>query len=136
QLLYALAEQVRLYEAEGKVTKYEYWEWLRMGKDDAGRCIGSVCMDLRTMELQAFPAEAEMLATSCPGVVFGLSTNSVINTGTAAGRAFQEGAIYSNGEFIQVRPTSIPGEDKLRLMSESVRGEGGRVWVPKNKGDT
>ncbi|MBL8148782.1 MAG: FAD-binding protein, partial [Blastocatellia bacterium] len=29
----------------------------------------------------------------------------------------------------------IPGEDKLRLMSESARGEGGRVWVPKIKGD-
>jgi succinate dehydrogenase / fumarate reductase, flavoprotein subunit len=69
-------------------------------------------------------------------VVFGRSTNSIINTGTAAGRAFMEGAIYANGEFIQVHPTSIPGEDKLRLMSESVRGEGGRVWVPKKKGDT
>src|SRR5919205_184480 len=41
----------------------------------------------------------------------------------------------ANGEFIQVHPTSIPGEDKLRLMSESARGEGGRVWVPKSKGD-
>ncbi|MCV4754655.1 hypothetical protein OFC37_34850, partial [Escherichia coli] len=37
---------------------------------------------------------------------------------------------------IQVHPTSIPGEDKLRLMSESARGEGGRVWVPKKPGDT
>jgi len=25
-----------------------------------------------------------------------------------------------------------PREDKLRLMSESARGEGGRVWVPRN----
>src|SRR5262249_59461267 len=49
--------------------------------------------------------------------------------------AFIEGAIYANGEFIQVHPTSIPGEDKLRLMSESLRGEGGRIWVPKRRGD-
>jgi succinate dehydrogenase / fumarate reductase flavoprotein subunit len=34
-----------------------------------------------------------------------------------------------------VHPTCIPGEDKLRLMSESARGEGGRVWVPKTPGD-
>jgi len=136
QLLYALDEQVRRYEAEGKVKKYEYWEWLGMVKDGDGRCIGSVAVDLRTMELRTFPAEAVMLATGGPGIVFGRSTNSVINTGTAAGRAFIEGAIYANGEFIQVHPTSIPGEDKLRLMSESVRGEGGRVWVPKNKADT
>jgi succinate dehydrogenase / fumarate reductase flavoprotein subunit len=136
QLLYALDEQVRRYEAEGKVTKYEYWEWLGMVRDEGGRCIGSVAMDLRTNEIRTFPAEAVMLATGGPGIVFGRSTNSVINTGTAAGRAYMEGAIYANGEFIQVHPTSIPGEDKLRLMSESVRGEGGRVWVPKKKGDT
>ena len=136
QLLYALDEQVRRYEAEGKVTKYEYWEWLGTVKDEAGRCIGSVAMDLRTMEIRTFPAEAVCLATGGPGIVFGRSTNSIINTGTAAGRAYMEGAIYANGEFIQVHPTSIPGEDKLRLMSESVRGEGGRVWVPRKKGDT
>jgi succinate dehydrogenase / fumarate reductase, flavoprotein subunit len=136
QLLYALDEQVRRWEAEGRVTKYEYWEWLGTVKDGTGRVIGSVAMDLRTNEIRTFPAEAVCLATGGPGIVFGRSTNSIINTGTAAGRAFMEGAIYANGEFIQVHPTSIPGEDKLRLMSESVRGEGGRVWVPRKKGDT
>lgn len=29
-------------------------------------------------------------------------------------------------------PTAIPGDDKLRLMSESARGEGGRVWTYKD----
>src|SRR4051812_36405610 len=135
QLLYALDEQVRRYETEGMVQKYEYWEWLGMVKDDAGNCVGSVAMDLVSMEIRTFPADAVCLATGGPGIVFGRSTNSVINTGTAAGRAFQEGAIYANAEFIQVHPTSIPGEDKLRLMSESVRGEGGRVWVPRKKAD-
>ncbi len=135
QLLYALDEQVRRYESEGKVTKYEYWEWLGTVKDETGRVVGSVAQDMRTMEIRTFPAEAVMLATGGPGIVFGRSTNSVINTGTAAGRAYLEGAVYANGEFIQVHPTSIPAEDKLRLMSESVRGEGGRVWVPKKKGD-
>ena len=68
--------------------------------------------------------------------MFGRSTNSVINTGTAASAAYQDGARYANGEFIQVHPTSIPGTDKLRLMSESARGEGGRMWVPRTQGDT
>ena len=136
QLLYALDEQVRRYEADGLVTKYEYWEWLGSVKNSSGRVIGSVAQDMRTMEVRTFPAEAVMLATGGPGIVFGRSTNSVINTGTAAGRAYVEGAVYANGEFIQVHPTSIPAEDKLRLMSESVRGEGGRIWVSKKKGDT
>jgi succinate dehydrogenase / fumarate reductase flavoprotein subunit len=56
-------------------------------------------------------------------------------TGSAASRCFQSGAKYANGEFIQVHPTAIPGADKLRLMSESARGEGGRVWVPRRPQD-
>jgi len=59
----------------------------------------------------------------------------VVDAGSAASAAYQDGAIYANGEFIQVHPTSIPGSDKLRLMSESARGEGGRVWVPRTPGD-
>jgi len=76
-----------------------------------------------------------MLATGGPGLLFGRTTNSMINTGSAAASAYLEGARYANGEMIQVHPTAIPGEDKLRLMSESARGEGGRVWVPRAKGD-
>jgi len=56
----------------------------------------------------------------------------VVCTGSAQSALLQQGVDYANGEFIQVHPTAIPGEDKLRLMSESARGEGGRVWVPRN----
>ena len=92
-------------------------------------------MNLRTMELKAFPADAIILATGGIGAIFGKSTNSVVCTGSAQSAIFQQGAYYANGEFIQVHPTCIPGEDKLRLMSESARGEGGRVWVPRTPGD-
>src|SRR6185436_20285894 len=51
-------------------------------------------------------------------------------------RTFQAGAKYANAEFIQVHPTAVPGADKLRLMSESARGEGGRVWVPRTPQDS
>jgi succinate dehydrogenase / fumarate reductase flavoprotein subunit len=135
QLLYALDEQVRRYEAEGKVKKYEGWEFLSAIVDSKGTCRGITAMDLRTMELRAFPAGAVILATGGVGAIFGKSTNSVVCTGSAQSAVFQQGAYYANGEFIQVHPTSIPGEDKLRLMSESARGEGGRVWVPRTPGD-
>ena len=79
--------------------------------------------------------DAVVLATGGNGLIFGKSTNSVINTGSAAAEAFKAGAKYANGEFIQVHPTAIPGDDKLRLMSESIRGEGGRVWVPSDGQD-
>jgi succinate dehydrogenase / fumarate reductase, flavoprotein subunit len=135
QLLYALDEQVRRYEVQGKVRKFEHWEMLSLVLDDHQVCRGLVAMDLQTLELRAFPADAVIIATGGPGLIFGKSTNSMVCTGSAVSAAYQQGAKYANGEFIQVHPTSIPGEDKLRLMSESARGEGGRVWVPRNKGD-
>ena len=136
QLLYALDEQVRRYEAEGKVTKYEGWEFLSAVLDDSKVCRGICAMNLRTMEVRTFPAEAIIIATGGNGAIFGKSTNSVVCTGSAQSALYQQGAYYANGEFIQVHPTCIPGEDKLRLMSESARGEGGRVWVPRKAGDT
>src|SRR5437016_3195774 len=135
QLLYALDEQVRRYESEGKVTKYESWEFLSAVLDSQRTCRGICAMDLRSMEVRTFPADAIIIATGGIGAIFGKSTNSVVCTGSAQSALYQQGAYYANGEFIQVHPTSIPGDDKLRLMSESARGEGGRVWVPKTAGD-
>lgn len=135
QLIYALDEQVRRYESEGRVTKYEFWEFLAPVLSD-GRCVGIVAQDMRTMQTRAFRADAVVMATGGCGLVFGKSTNSIICNGAAAARCFRAGAHYGNPEMIQVHPTAIPGADKLRLMSESARGEGGRVWVPRRRGDT
>src|SRR5450631_707792 len=145
QLLYALDEQVRRFETvdvedergvvipgEKMVRKMEWWDFLGIVREDNGKCVGIVAQDIKTMAIKAFPGDAVCLATGGPGIVFGRSTNSVINTGTAASAVYQQGACYGNGEFIQVHPTAIPGADKLRLISESARGEGGRVWVPKD----
>jgi succinate dehydrogenase / fumarate reductase flavoprotein subunit len=135
QLLYALDEQVRRHESEGKVKKYEGWEFLSVVLDSKGAARGITALDLRTMELRSFAADAVILATGGIGAIFGKSTNSVVCTGSAQSAVYQQGVCYANGEFIQVHPTCIPGEDKLRLMSESARGEGGRVWVPRTAGD-
>ena len=131
QLLYALDEQVRRLEVEGKVTKYEGWEFVSAIVED-GVCRGITAQNLATMEIVAFPADAVLCATGGLGAVFGKSTNSTINTGYAAARLYRQGATYANGEFIQIHPTAIPGVDKNRLMSESARGEGGRVWTYKD----
>jgi len=132
QLLYALDEQVRRYEVEGLVTKYETWEFVGSIVDDSGVGVGIVAQDIISHEIKAFPADATIIATGGPGIIFGKSTNSMINTGSAASILYQQGVHYANGEFIQIHPTAIPGDDKLRLMSESARGEGGRVWTYKD----
>lgn len=131
QLLYALDEQVRRWEVAGKVTKYEGWDMTGLVMHD-GRCVGAVAQNLHTMEFKSFPGDVVALCTGGIGMIFGKSTNSVVCTGTAQTVAYKAGAVYANGEFVQVHPTAIPGEDKLRLMSESIRGEGGRVWTYKD----
>src|SRR4051812_46157872 len=133
QLLYALDEQTRRWEAEGRVNKYEFWEFLWPVIHD-GQCVGIVAQDMRTMQIRAFRADAVVMATGGNGLIFGKSTMSVICTGGAVSRCYQAGAKMGNPEMVQVHPTAIPGEDKCRLISESARGEGGRVWVPAMKG--
>ena len=132
QLLYALDEQVRRFEVQGLVTKYEGWEFLGIVKDDEDAARGIIAQNLKTAKIESFGSDAVIMATGGPGIIFGKSTNSMINTGSAASVVYQQGAKYANGEFIQIHPTAIPGDDKLRLMSESARGEGGRIWTYKD----
>lgn len=135
QLLYALDEQVRRYEATGLVEKYEGWDFVGLIKDSKESVKGIVAQDLRNMKIESFTSDAVVMCTGGNGVIFGRSTNSIINTGSPVSICYQQGVTYGNPEMVQIHPTAIPGEDKCRLMSESVRGEGGRLWVPRNIDD-
>jgi succinate dehydrogenase / fumarate reductase flavoprotein subunit len=132
QLLYSLDEQVRRYEAKGVVEKFENHEFLRLIMDKKGRACGIVMQDLFNLNLEVVKADAVVIATGGLGLIYKKSTNSTFCTGAANGRLYMQGMKYANGEFIQIHPTCIPGADKMRLISESVRGEGGRIWVPGN----
>lgn len=137
QLLYSIDEQVRRLESQGHVQKREWWEFLSIVKDASGHCRGIVAMDLKTMEVRSFKADVVVLATGGLGQIYApTTTNSTNSTGAAACRVFQQGAHFANAEFFQFHPTAMLGDDKTRLMSEAARGEGGRVWVPKEAGDT
>ena len=135
QLLYALDEQVRRWESMGRVEKYEGWEFLGIVKDSEGRCRGITAQNLTSMEIEAFAADSVVIGSGGNGVIFGKSTNSIINTGAAVSICYQQGVHMGNPEMVQIHPTAIPGEDKCRLISESVRGEGGRVWTPRDPMD-
>ncbi len=93
QLLYALDEQVRRHEAEGLVTKYESWEFLSLVKDESGRVVGITALFMPDMSVSHFQGAAIVICTGGPGIIFGKSTNSYINTGAAASRCYRQGAI-------------------------------------------
>ncbi len=129
QLLYTLDEQVRRFEVKGLVAKYENHEFMRLVMDENGCARGVVLMHLFNQKLEVIKADVVVVASGGPGLIFKKSTNSTFCTGAANARLYMQGMKYANGEFIQIHPTAIPGHDKLRLISESVRGEGGRIWV-------
>src|SRR5436190_15611300 len=62
QLLYALDEQVRRHEVTGKVKKFEHWEVTSLILDDHQVCRGLVAMNLQTLDLKSFPADAVIMA--------------------------------------------------------------------------
>ena len=104
-----------------------------------GHAKGIVVRDLETGEITPHAADAVILATGGYGNVFYLSTNAKGCNVTATWRAYKRGAAFANPCYTQIHPTCIPvsGEhqSKLTLMSESLRNDG-RVWVPKQPGDT
>ena len=132
QIMYALDEQVRKFEAAGLAKKHEFWEFLNVVKNDDGRCIGIIATNMQTMERRFVRADAVIMCTGGYGHVYGLCTASTQCTGSAASAVYQQGAKIGNPEFMQFHPSAIPNVDKLRLVSEAARGEGGRVWTYKD----
>ena len=104
-----------------------------------GRARGVIVRNLTTGQLERYLGDAVILATGGYGTAYYLSTNAVNSNVTAAWRAHKRGALFANPCFTQIHPTWIPvsgdHQSKLTLMSESLRNDG-RVWVPKQTGDT
>lgn len=132
QLMYALDEQVRKFESKGLMQKFEGWEFTSLVKDQDGRCCGITAINLNTMEEHVFRADAVIMCTGGFGQLYGRATNSTHCNGAAASICYRQGAALANLEMVQFHPTAIPGDDKMRLISEAVRGEGGRVWTYKD----
>ena len=130
----ALMRQVQV----GTVQMFARREMLDLVVID-GRVRGIIVRNLTTGEIERYAADAVILATGGYGTAYYLSTNAVNSNVTAAWRAHKRGALFANPCFTQIHPTCIPvtgdHQSKLTLMSESLRNDG-RVWVPKQKGDT
>jgi succinate dehydrogenase / fumarate reductase flavoprotein subunit len=104
-----------------------------------GQARGIICRDLVTGKIEAYAANAVVLATGGYANTFYLSTMAKASNATAIWRAYKKGAAFGNPCFTQIHPTCIPQggpyQSKLTLMSESLRNDG-RIWVPKRKGET
>jgi succinate dehydrogenase / fumarate reductase flavoprotein subunit len=138
QLLLGAYSAMMRQVGAGKVQMFPRREMLDVVLVD-GHAKGIVVRNLINGDIERHAADAVVLCTGGYGNVFFLSTNAMASNVTAAYRAYKKGAFFANPCFTQIHPTCIPVhgtfQSKLTLMSESLRNDG-RVWVPKNPGDT
>jgi succinate dehydrogenase / fumarate reductase flavoprotein subunit len=138
QLLLGAYQALTRQIAAGSVTMHNRCEMLDLVVVD-GRARGIVTRDLVSGKIESWVGDAVVLATGGYSNVYFLSTNAKACNVTAAWRAHRRGALFANPCFTQIHPTCIPQagdwQSKLTLMSESLRNDG-RIWVPKQPGDT
>ncbi len=138
QLLLGAYSALNRQIAAGTVEMHSRTEMLDLVTVD-GHAKGIVTRNMVTGEIKSWAADCVIMATGGYGNVFYLSTNAKGSNVTATYRAYKRGAAFANPCYTQIHPTCIPvagdHQSKLTLMSESLRNDG-RVWVPKNKGDT
>ncbi len=93
-----------------------------------GAVRGVKSLDSRTGAIKEFECGNLVLATGGAGQLFKFNTNSDIATGDGIALAYKAGAEITDMEFFQFHPTTLhlPGVP-LFLISEAVRGEGGRL---------
>jgi len=138
QLLLGAYSALMAGVASGKVELHTRREMLDLVVVN-GQARGIIVRNLVTGQYERHMAHAVVLATGGYGNAFFLSTNAKASNVTAAWRCYKRGAYFANPCFNQIHPTCIPvsgdHQSKLTLMSESLRNDG-RVWVPKDTGDT
>jgi succinate dehydrogenase / fumarate reductase, flavoprotein subunit len=138
QLLIGAYHALERQVGQGTVRMHTRHEMLELVVVD-GHARGIITRDLVSGKVEAWAADAVVLASGGYGNVFFLSTNAKGCNVTATYRAYKKGAGFANPCFTQIHPTCIPVsgdyQSKLTLMSESLRNDG-RVWVPKTPGDT
>lgn len=134
QIMTALTDAVRRFEAEGIVKRFYHHEFVTLAFDDKDRrcCRGALIRDTYTGELLRLAGGAVIMATGGLHGFFNDTTGSVANTGAAAAEVYRLGVTFANLEFIQYHPTTVESSGKRMLISEAARGEGGRLFADMN----
>jgi L-aspartate oxidase len=135
----ALVAAVRTHP---RITVYERHLALDLVLAPGGEaCLGTDTLDRSTGAPRRFLASTTMLATGGAGHAYPSTTNPAVATGDGMAMAHRAGASMANMEFVQFHPTALyapdaagaPPSGSAFLISEAVRGAGGRLFNGRNE---
>ncbi len=132
-IMSALIDEARKYEEKGLIMRYSHHEFLSLLLADDEKCLGAMVMDRYTNQRLCMQGAVILAFGGMNGIFPEKTTGTTENSGDAAAKVLAQGVSFSNLEMIQYHPTTIGISGKRCLVSEAARGEGGRLFIEKNK---
>ncbi|OXL21460.1 L-aspartate oxidase [Psychrobacter sp. DAB_AL32B] len=119
-------------QATSNITILPYHEALSLLKgNNNNQCQGAQVFDHNNQRQITFHSRAVVLASGGLGQLFKRASAPNVCVGDGVMMAWQAGCRLANLEFIQFHPTGLALGDSSFLISEALRGEGGRLYCPK-----